>query len=212
MTLTLYTYFRSSASYRVRIVMALKNIQHSEHYINLLLNQQKAEEYTKYNPQQLIPILQDEQKNLSQSLAIIEYLNEVYKEPNLLPEDIFLRAKVREWSLTIACEMHPLNNLRVLKYLTETLKVNEEQKNHWYHHWLHSGLTSLEKMVKPYAGSFCLGDQVTMADVCLIPQLYNALRFKHDVSQHPTLMSIYENCLQLESFQKASPEQQGDRM
>lgn len=206
----LYSYFRSSAAYRVRIALALKGLDADILPINLLKGEQKSDDYLAINPQGLIPSLQVDDAVLSQSLAIMEYLEEVDNTVPLLPSDPVARASVRAMAQLIACEVHPLNNLRVLQYLTGELGVDDTTKMTWYAHWIHQGFISLEAMLKQHAGQFCYGDTPTMADCCLIPQVYNAKRFNVELSSYPTIMRIYEHCNSLPAFIQAQPENQID--
>ncbi|KKO50026.1 maleylacetoacetate isomerase [Arsukibacterium sp. MJ3] len=208
----LYSYWRSSAAYRVRIALNLKQLSFETIPVHLLKDggQQHSAEYQQLNPNQLVPIYVDGKLSLNQSLAIIEYLDEMYPEPALLPENIAAKAQVRSLALDIACDMHPLNNLRVLQYLTGPLALNEQQKIAWIHHWLHTGFGALEQRLLKTAGEFCYGDSVTLADVCLVPQMYNALRFKLDTLEYPTISRVYHHCQQLAGFALAAPEQQSD--
>lgn len=206
----LYSYFRSSASYRVRIALALKGLDADILPINLLKGEQKSDDYLAINPQGLIPSLQVGDAVLSQSLAIMEYLEEVDNTVPLLPSDPVARSSVRAMAQLIACEVHPLNNLRVLQYLTGELGVDDTTKMTWYAHWIHQGFVSLEAMLTQHAGQFCYGDTPTMADCCLIPQVYNAKRFNVDLSSYPTIMRIYEHCNSLPAFIQAKPENQID--
>lgn len=208
----LYSYFRSSSAYRVRIACNLKQLPFD--YVPVHLNRNGGEQYSKHfgglNPQQAVPVLQDEGLVVSQSLAIIEYLDEQYCEPPLLPRSNVGRARVRSLSQYIACEMHPLNNLRVLKFLTGPMGLLEEQKLSWIRHWLETGLTALERELAEAGGAFCYGDTPTMADCCLAPQLYNARRFDVDVSRFPALNAIDERCQQIDAFHIAHPDRQPD--
>ncbi len=206
----LYSYFRSSAAYRVRIALALKGLDADILPINLLKGEQKSDDYLAINPQGLIPSLQVGDALLSQSLAIMEYLEEVDNTVPLLPSHPVARAAVRAMAQLIACEVHPLNNLRVLQYLTGELGVDDATKMTWYAHWIHQGFISLEAMLTQHAGQFCYGDTPTMADCCLIPQVYNAKRFKVELSSYPTIMRIYEHCNSLPAFIQAKPENQID--
>ena len=212
----LYTYWRSSAAYRLRIALNLKGIAYDDHYVNMLRDggEQLKEEYLRINSQKLVPALEtDENETLTQSMAIMEYLDESYPEtPALLPESTLGRARVRALSQAIACEIHPLNNLRVLKYLVNELGVSEEQKTAWYHHWISEGFTALEAMLSKSneTGQYCHGNTPGLADACLIPQLYNAHRFNVDMNAFPTIKRIEEACLELKAFQDARPELQGD--
>ena len=210
--LTLYTYWRSSAAYRVRIALALKGLDATQIPVHLLKDggQQRAEPYKALNPAQLVPTLQHDALTLNQSLAIIEYLDAVYPQQPLLPEDPATAAVVRAMALDIACDIHPLNNLRVLQYLTTTLGVSEQQKTDWIQHWLRQGFAALEQRLALTAGQYCVGDQVTLADLCLVPQVYNALRFAVDLTPYPQIQKVYQQCLLLPAFVSASPEQQPD--
>ena len=210
--LTLYTYWRSSAAYRVRIALALKGLDATQIPVHLLKDggQQRAEPYKALNPAQLVPTLQHDALTLNQSLAIIEYLDAVYPQQPLLPEDPATAAVVRALALDIACDIHPLNNLRVLQYLTTTLGVSEQQKTDWIQHWLRQGFAALEQRLALTAGQYCVGDQVTLADLCLVPQVYNALRFAVDLTPYPQIQKVYQQCLLLPAFVSASPEQQPD--
>jgi maleylacetoacetate isomerase len=209
--LTLFNYYRSSASFRVRIALHLKQLEYKAIPIHLVKNggEQYSEEYQAINPHSLVPALQDENKIITQSAAIIEYLDELYPSPRLLPTDPYKKALVRAFALSIAADIHPLNNLRVLKYLTEELAISEEQKNKWYQHWIVTGLSALEKRLSALncAGKYCFGDTVTMADVFLIPQMYNARRFACDVSAYPVLTRIDAHCQTQDAFQAAWPEE-----
>lgn len=206
----LYSYFRSSAAYRVRIALALKGLDADIIPVNLLNAEQKSDDYRAINPQGLVPSLQLDDAILTQSLAIMEYLEEVDDGVALLPSDAMARASVRAMAQLIACEIHPLNNLRVLKYLTGELAIDEVTKMIWYAHWIHQGFASLEILLQQHAGKFCYGDTPTMADCCLIPQVYNALRFKVDLSEYPNIVRIYEHCNSLPAFIQAKPENQVD--
>lgn len=207
--LTLYDYFRSSACYRVRIALNLKELDYDVVPIHLVNNggEQHAPDYQKINPQGLVPALQIDNKILTQSLAIIEYLDEAYPLPALLPAHPYEKARVRAFALTIAADIHPLNNLRVLKYLSSELGVSDTQKNQWYQHWIAKGLSALEQQLTTHqlAGDFCFGNQPTLADICLVPQLYNAKRFSCDLQPYPTLRRIDINCQHLAAFANARP-------
>lgn len=208
----LYGYWRSSAAYRVRIALNLKQLSFENLPVHLVKNggEQHSDSYKALNPSELVPTLVDGDISLNQSLAIIEYLDEMYPKPALLPQDVATKAKVRALALDIACDIHPLNNLRVLQYLSGTLAVTDVVKTDWIKHWLHSGFTALEQRLSQSAGQFCFGDEVTLADICLVPQVYNALRFAQDMSAFPTVMAIQHNCQQLAAFALAAPEQQPD--
>lgn len=210
-----YGYFRSSAAFRVRIALALKGLEPEQHYVHLTKGggQQFDPEYMKLNPAALVPTVIDDGAVLTQSLAIIEYLDEKYpSEPRLLPGDAASRARVRSLALLIACEIHPLNNLRVLNYLTKDLGQTEEVKNRWYLHWIAKGFSALEAMLADDArtGLFCHGDRPSMADVFLVPQVFNAKRFNADLKPYPRLMGIFENCMKLPAFDKSQPSKQPD--
>jgi len=210
----LYGYFRSSAAYRVRIALNLKGIAYESLPIHLTRGggEQLAPAYRKLNPQALVPVLLDGARTLTQSLAIIEYLEETHPQPPLLPNEPGGRARVRSLALAVACEIHPLNNLRVLNYLSGKLGVDDAAKRAWYHHWIAEGLGALEAMMAndPATGSFCHGDAPGLADCCLVPQLANARRFQCDVAPYPTLLRIEANCQALEAFQRAAPARQPD--
>ncbi|MAD77197.1 MAG: maleylacetoacetate isomerase [Rheinheimera sp.] len=208
----LYSYWRSSAAYRVRIALNLKQLSFETIPVHLLKDggQQHSAQYQQLNPNQLVPTYVDGELTLNQSLAIIEYLDEMYPEPALLPKDAVAKAQVRSLALDIACDIHPLNNLRVLQYLTGPLTLTDEQKTEWIHHWLHTGFTALEQRLLRTAGEFCYGDSITLADICLVPQVYNALRFKLDTLEYPTISRLYHHCQQLAGFALAAPEQQSD--
>lgn len=208
----LYGYFRSSAAYRVRIALALKGIDYETALIHLRRNEQMAPDYAALNPQRLVPTLVDGPMVLNQSLAIIEYLDEIRKDPPLLPGDPAGRARVRSLALGIACDIHPLNNLRVLRYLVHDLGVGEEGRDRWYHHWIGEGFAALERSLadSPLTGRFCHGDRPTLADVCLVPQIYNAERFECDLSAYPTILRINEACLAEPAFAEAHPMKQPD--
>lgn len=214
----LYSYFRSSASYRVRIALNLKGLPYEVVPVHLLRNggEQFDPEYRKLNPDALVPALVDEvdgeERALTQSLAIIEYLDERHPSPPLLPQDPLDRAHVRGIALSIACDIHPINNLRVLRYLVRNLKVSEDDKNAWYRHWCEQGLAALETTLSrdSRTGRFCYGNTPTLADCCLVPQIANAQRLNCDLSAMPTVMRINEACLALEAFANAAPAKQPD--
>ena len=210
----LYGYFRSSAAFRVRIALNLKGLEHEHAFVHLTKNggEQFAPEYRARNPQALVPVLQDGELTLTQSPAIIEYLDEVYPEPPFLPKTPAERARVRSLALMIACEIHPLNNLRVLRYLVKDLKVSEAQKDEWYRHWVVSGLAPLETRLAndPATGQYCHGDVPGLADICLAPQLANARRFNIALDAFPTLLRIEATCMELKAFQDAAPSAQPD--
>lgn len=210
----LYTYFRSSAAYRVRIALNLKQLDYEAVPVHLVRNggEQRQTDYLALNPAGLVPTLIDDGNVLQQSLAIIEYLDEVHPQPALLPGSPAERARIRAIAQAIACDIHPVNNLRVLRYLVHELGVNDAQKNAWYRHWIAIGLSAVESMLAadPRTGLFCHGDTPTLADCCLVPQVFNAQRFDCDLSAMPTVMAIVERCAALDAFQRAAPGQQPD--
>ncbi|MCS6204678.1 maleylacetoacetate isomerase [Shewanella baltica] len=212
----LYGYWRSSAAYRVRIALNLKGISAEQLSVHLVRDggEQHKAAYSALNPLELVPTLvMDDELDadaLSQSLAIIEYLDEIHPQSPLLPASALERAHVRAMALTVACEIHPLNNLRVLQYLTQTLGVDEAAKNTWYHHWVASGFAALETLLVRHSGRYCFGDTVTLADLCLVPQVYNAQRFNVDLTPYPNIMRVWAECNQLEAFADAAPERQAD--
>ncbi|NMF99729.1 maleylacetoacetate isomerase [Aromatoleum toluolicum] len=210
----LYTYFRSSAAYRVRIALHLKQLEYEAVPVHLVRNggEQRQADYLALNPAGLVPTLVDDGNVLQQSLAIIEYLDEVHPQPALLPGSPAERARIRAIAQAIACDIHPVNNLRVLRYLVHELGVNDAQKNAWYRHWIAIGLSAVESMLAtdPRTGLFCHGDTPTLADCCLVPQVFNAQRFDCDLSGIPTVMGIVERCAALDAFQRAAPGQQPD--
>ena len=205
--LRLYTYFRSSAAYRVRIALALKGLDYDYIPVHLQRNEQFAESYAALSPARLVPLLEDGDNLVSQSLAIVEYLEETHPEPPLLPKDAAARARVRALALDIACEIHPLNNLRVLRYLVKDMKVSEDDKNRWYRHWVETGLEVVEQRLagSPATGRFCHGDAPTLADVVLVPQIHNAQRFECRLDHVPTVMRVFEACMAHEAFAKTQP-------
>ena len=207
--LTLYDYYRSSACFRVRIALHLKGLDYQTIPIHLLNQggEQFTSSYQTLNPHALVPTLQHDDHLLTQSLAIIEYLDEIYPLPALLPNDADEKARVRAFALSLCADMHPLNNLRVLTYLKQMFHLSDEQKMQWYHHWVHKGLSALEKQLTSYSetGDFCFGHQPSLADICLVPQLYNARRFSCDLSAYPTLVRIDEHCQTLPAFTAAWP-------
>jgi len=206
----LTTYFRSTAAYRVRIALELKQVDHELLPINLFTGEHRSDDFVKQNPDGLIPVLDTGDDYLTQSMAILEYLEESYPEPPLLPIKPVDRAFVRALAQTVASDMHPLNNLRVLKFLVNDMGLSEEKKLQWYHHWIKTGFTGLEKRLSDSAGEFCVGNAISLADVCLIPQVYNAYRFDCPMDDYPTIRRISEHCLDLDAFAKARPEQQPD--
>lgn len=210
----LYTFFRSSASYRVRIALHLKNIPYDQAPIHLRRGggEQLTAAYKAINPQGLVPALEDNGKILTQSLAIIEYLEEKYPKPPIFPADPADKALVRSMAMVIACEVHPIQNLRVLNYVKATYNQTDAQVNQWAQHWIDLGLAALEQMIlaQPKRGKFCFGDAPTLADICLVPQLGNARRYGCDLAKHPTIVEIEKSCMALPAFADAAPEKQPD--
>jgi len=210
----LYTYFRSTASYRVRIALNLKGLAYEALPVHLLRNggEQLTEAYRAVNPAALLPALDDDGSVIGQSLAIIEYLEETRPQVPLLPTAAADRARVRALALTVAADTHPLGNLRVLKYLKGELNLSEEVKLEWQRHWLSAGMATLERLLAgdPRTGRYCHGDMPTLADCCLVPQVFGAQRFGVDLAPYPTVMRIFDACAELPAFQQAHPSQQPD--
>ena len=210
----LYTFFRSSASYRVRIALNLKGIRCEQAFIHLRRGggEQLQPAYKAINPQALVPALEDDGRLLTQSLAIMEYLDEKYPHPPLLPNDSADKALVRSMAMVVACEVHPIQNLRVLNYIKSTYKQTDEQVSRWAQHWIDLGLAALEPMIAAQSnrGGFCLGDTPTLADICLVPQLGNARRYGCDLSRYPAILKVEKNCLAMAAFADATPEKQPD--
>ncbi len=207
----LYDYYRSTASYRVRIALAIKKCSYTCLPVHLLNNggEQHQLEYARINPMHLLPTLDENGRIITQSLAIIEYLNEINPDPPLLPTTPYARAKVRSIALNIACDVHPLNNLRIQKRLRTQFNASEDEITHWMHHWFLQGFTALEQMVelsKSESKSVCYGNEVTLADICLIPQVYSAKRFNFPLQKYPKVMEIYDYCIDLPAFKSAAPE------
>lgn len=206
----LYTYFRSSASFRVRIALNLKGLAYEPVFVHLPKGEHRQPQYTAVNAQGLIPTLElDDGTRLTQSLAIMEWLDEKHPSPALLPKDALARARVRALSDLIACEIHPLNNLRVLQHL-KRLGQSQEQIDTWYRHWIADGLAKLEADLGQTKSKFCYGDSPTMADCCLVPQIFNAKRFNSDLAPFPNTMRAFENCMKLDAFDRAQPSKQPD--
>ncbi len=203
----LYNFWRSSASFRVRIALALKGLPFDYRSVHLARNEQFGADFSALQKSQLVPLLVDGEATVGQSLAIIEYLDERYPVPSLLPGGALDRARVRSLALDIACEIHPLNNLRVLRYLVKDLGVSEDAKNTWYRHWVESGLAALEQRLagEPQTGVFCHGNTPTLADCTLVPQIFNARRFDCQLDAMPTVMRVFEACMALPAFQAAQP-------
>ncbi len=210
----LHTYFRSSAAYRVRIALNLKGLQAemAPHHLLRGGGEHLQDAYRAINPQAMVPALEDDGMLLTQSLAIIEYLDEQHRTPPLLPPDAAGRARVRSLALAIACDIHPLANLRVLRYLVHTLGVSEDVKNAWSVHWVQEGLAALETQLarSPATGVFCHGDAPTLADCCLVPQVFNARRVNVDMAPYPTIVRIDAACCALPAFAEAHPSRQAD--
>jgi len=208
----LHTYFRSSAAFRVRIALNLKGLAYDAVPVHLPRGEHRQPPYAGLNPQALLPTLEDAGRQLTQSLAIIEYLEETRPQPPLLPNDAPGRARVRSLSLLIACEIHPLNNLRVLQHLKRALGQGEEQVNAWYRHWIADGLAKLEAQLARTEGTgrYSHGDAPTLADCCLVPQIFNAQRYQCDTTAYPTTMRIFAECMKLDAFDRAQPARQPD--
>ena len=209
----LYTFFRGSSPFRVRIALNLKGLAYEPAFVHLAKGEQRMPPYGAINPQSLVPALVlDDGHVLTQSLAIIEYLDETFPQPRLIPEDALGRARVRALSLIVACEIHPLNNARTLAHLRKAMNQTDEQVNAWYRHWVADGLAKVEASLAHFPGSgrFCHGDAPTMADCCLIPQVFNAKRFDCDTQPYPTVMRIFDECMKLEAFDRAQPAKQPD--
>jgi maleylacetoacetate isomerase len=204
----LYDYWRSSACYRVRIALNLKRVDYEKRAVNLAQGEQKGDDYRALNPQELVPMLEIDGHRLTQSLAIINYLDIRFPVPPLIPAAAAERAHVVALAMAVACDIHPLNNLRVVKYLKGELGASQEQVDAWYAHWLREGLPALEAMAAPRAGKFLFGDAPTGADVCLVPQLYNARRFGVAIDDLPTLLRAEENANKLDAFAAAHPDRQ----
>lgn len=208
----LYDYWRSSASYRVRIALNLKNLPYELIPIHLLNDEQREPAFRAINPQGFVPLLVDDKYAVTQSLAICEYLDEIHPAPPFLPTTPIERARVRAIALVVACDIHPLNNKRILDYLRAPLGHDTVAVDAWYRHWVDEGLQTLKKMLagNKQTGKFCHGDQITLADICLVPQMANALRFACPLENYPTLRRIYAECLKYPAFDKAQPDQQPD--
>lgn len=208
----LYGFFRSGTSHRLRIALNLKGLSYEQVSVSLAKNQHQQSDFKALNPQGLVPVLETEQGLLTQSPAIIEWLEEVYPDVALLPKDPFEKAKVRALAAIVGCDIHPINNKRVLEYLRNNLGQDENQVLAWCAEWISKGFEALEALLQQdqTRQNFCYGNSATLADVYLIPQVYSAKRFKVDLTPYPTIVSIYEHCMQLEAFQKADPAQQAD--
>lgn len=212
--LKLYSYFRSSASYRVRIALNLKGLAYETRPVHLVNHggEQHAPEFKALNPQELVPCLVDRGHVFTQSMAIVEYLDETHPTPPLMPFDAAGRARVRALAQVVACDIHPIGNLRVLQYLTGQFGLDESAKGVWSRHWIGEGLRAMETMLagNVATGRFCHGDTPTLADACLVPQLYNAVRWKLPLEDYPTIQRIYDACQSLDAFKQAAPEAQPD--
>jgi maleylacetoacetate isomerase len=209
----LYTFFRGSSPFRVRIALNLKGLAYDSASVHLARGEQRKPPYSAINPQSLVPALVlDDGQVLTQSLSIIEYLDETHPQPPLLPKDALGRARVRMLALIVACEIHPLNNARTLAHLRKAMSQTEDQVNAWYRHWVADGLAKVEASLNhfPGTGRFCHGDSPTLADCCLVPQVFNAKRFECDVKPYPTVMRIFDECMKLEAFDRAQPAKQPD--
>jgi maleylacetoacetate isomerase/maleylpyruvate isomerase len=208
----LYTYFRSSAAFRVRIALNLKRLAYQPVFVHLAKGEHRQPGYAEINPQALLPTLElDDGTRLTQSLAIIEWLDEKHPTPSLLPKDPLARARVRSLAYLVACEIHPLNNLRVLQHLKRALGQSQEQIDNWYRHWIADGLAKLEaELAGGATAKFCHGDAPTIADCCLVPQIFNAKRYNSDLAPYPATVRVFENCMKLEAFDRAQPAKQAD--
>jgi maleylpyruvate isomerase len=202
----LHNYFRSSSSYRVRIALNLKGLGYEYIPVHIARGEHKTGPFSAISPDMLVPLLEDDGERFTQSMAVIEYLDEIHPEPPLLPHDPVGRAHVRALAQSIACEIHPINNLRVLKYLVTELKLDDEAKNTWYRHWVREGMEAFERQLAQYpVGIYCYGNTPTLADLCLVPQVFNGQRFGCDFSGLPRTLAAYEACMQHEAFQRAQP-------
>jgi maleylpyruvate isomerase len=208
----LHGYFRSSAAFRVRIALNLKGLSYDQTFIHLRKGEQTAPGFLKLNPQGLVPALEDGGAVLTQSMAIIEYLDETHPKPALLPKTPLERARVRAIAQAIACDIHPIDNLRVLNYLKTNLKVTTEQHDAWYNHWIVEGFRGVEELLsRPGTGNFCHGDTPGLADICLVPQVFNGKRLNAPLDQFPRVMKVFGACMALPAFKNAAPENQPDK-
>lgn len=207
----LYSFFNSSTSFRVRIALALKGLPYEYAAVNLRAGEQGADEYRALSPAAIVPTLIDGEVKLTQSLAIIDYLDARYPEPRLVPQDRLMRARVLELAQTIACDIHPINNIRVLKYLSGPLKASEADKSAWYAHWVEEGLGAVEQLLAARSkSSYCVGETPTLADCCLVPQVANAQRMGCALSRFERVMAVYETCMAQPAFNAAAPVNQPD--
>jgi maleylacetoacetate isomerase len=209
----LYGYFRSSAAFRVRIALNLKGLVYQQSSIHLRKNEQSKDDYLSLNPQGLVPTLEEDGELLTQSLAIIEYLEETHPEPPLLPGHPVARARVRSLAMAVACDIHPIGNLRVLRYLGKPFGHDDKAVEEWFNHWIRVGFEGIERILAEdgQAGAFCQGDEPTLADICLVPQVFNAQRYpSFDFAPFPTIMRIFANCMKRDAFDRARPEKQPD--
>jgi len=208
----LYGYWRSSAAYRVRIALHLKGLAFESIPVHLVKNggEQHSDTYTELNPTHLVPTLVDQDVTLHQSIAIVEYLDDKFPTVAIYPKDSIVKAKVKALALDVACEIHPVNNLRVQQYLTQQFSLQESDKLTWSHHWMNIGFMAIEQQLKESSGKYSFGDEITMADICLVPQVYNANRFNLDMAKFPNIARVAENCNQHPAFIAALPENQAD--
>ena len=208
----LHSFFNSSTSYRVRIALTLKGIAYETLPVNIRVGEHRAADYVaNVNPSASVPALIDDDFRLGQSLAIIDYLDQKVPEPRLIPSEPVMRARVLEFAALISCDIHPLNNLRVLRYLESELKVTPQQKSAWYRHWIEEGMASVERLLeRSNTGPWCFGARLTLADVCLVPQIANALRMDCDLSPYPRSLAVYEHALKHPAFDAAQPQRQPD--
>jgi maleylacetoacetate isomerase len=208
----LHSFFNSSTSYRVRIALALKGLAYETLPVNIRVGEHRTADYVaNVNPSASVPALIDGGFNLGQSLAIIDYLDQKYPEPRLIPLEPVSRARVLEFASLISCDIHPVNNLRVLRYLETELKVTPQQKSAWYRHWIAEGMAAVERLLdRSNAGPWCFGAQLTLADLCLVPQVANALRMDCDLSAYPRILAVYEHALKHAAFDTAHPQRQPD--
>jgi maleylacetoacetate isomerase len=212
LSIRLYSYWRSSAAYRVRIALNLKGLEYETVPVSLLpgVSEHRQDTYRARNPQMLVPFLEDGDVATAQSMAILEYLEEAYPDPALLPATSAERAAVRSFCNSICSDVHPLNNLRVLNYLRDEFSISDQQQSAWYAHWIHESFRAADAAAAQHGGPFVFGEQVTLADACLVPQVYNARRFKVPLDAYPALVAVDAHCLELPEFEAASPEHQPD--